>query len=62
MKAIVITSFFTQGISATQGETIDIQDQKVFDDLLKAGFIKAAESENTQEPERKSRRKANDTE
>lgn len=60
MKAICLISFFTQDFSGTQGETIEISDQKVFDDLVKSGYIKAVEEPKT-EP-KTPRRKATDKE
>lgn len=44
MKGIVLISFFAQGIVGTVGQEILIKDQKLFDDLVKSGYIKAIET------------------
>jgi hypothetical protein len=44
MKAIVLVPFFTQDLVGVVGSEIDIKDQKTFDDLVKAGYIKAIET------------------
>jgi len=44
MKGIVLISFFAQGISGTVGQEVFIKDQKLFDDLVKSGYIKAIET------------------
>jgi hypothetical protein len=59
MKAICLTSFFTQDITGTVGQEIDIQDQNVFDDLLKSGYIREVENQSEAEP-KPSKRKATD--
>jgi hypothetical protein len=45
MKARCLNSFFTQKISGTIGQTIEIQDQATFDELVKVGYVEAHESE-----------------
>lgn len=44
MKARCLNSFFTQKVSGTIGQTIDIQDQETFDNLVKVGYVEAVES------------------
>jgi hypothetical protein len=55
MKAIVLVPFFTQDVSGVPGNEVDIKDQKTFDDLVKAGYIRA--SDEADAPERKPKRK-----
>jgi hypothetical protein len=52
MKAIVLVPFFTQDVSGTPGNEIDIKNQKTFDDLVKAGYIRPSE-EATPDPKPK---------
>jgi hypothetical protein len=59
MKAICLTSFFTQDISGTIGQEIEITDQKVFDDLVKSGYIQPIENPTETEP-KMPKRKATD--
>ena len=43
MKAIVLVPFFTHDISGVVGNEVDIKDQKTFNDLVKAGYIRAVD-------------------
>lgn len=47
MKARCLVSFYANDISGTQNSIMEISDQQTFDDLLKAGYIEAVESENS---------------
>lgn len=55
MQGICLTSFFSNNISGTQGQTIEIQDQQTFDELVQAGYIKEAgtQAEPTPKPRKR---------
>lgn len=55
MKAIVLVPFFTQDVSGTPGNEIDIKDQKTFDDLVKAGYIRPSEETTAPDPKPRKR-------
>jgi hypothetical protein len=46
MKARCLVSFFAQDISGTQGTIIEVQDQKVFDELVQSGYVEAVDSQS----------------
>jgi hypothetical protein len=47
MKVRCLTSFFTDKVSGTQGQTINIDDQKTVDDLVKNGYVEEVQSNQT---------------
>jgi hypothetical protein len=47
MKARCLTSFFTEKVSGTQGQTITINDQKTLDELVKSGYVEEIQSNQT---------------
>jgi hypothetical protein len=47
MKARCLTSFFTEKVSGTQGQTITINDQKTLDDLVQCGYVEEIQSNQT---------------
>jgi hypothetical protein len=51
MKARVLVSFFSSKARGTKDEVIDIKDQSLFDDLVNAGYVEAAEQTPTNERE-----------
>jgi hypothetical protein len=69
MKARCLVSFFSDEVSGTKGEIIEINDQQTFDELLLAEYIEAVENvspskkigDTPQEVSIKSKRKANDS-
>lgn len=50
MKAIALVSF-VGAVNGFPGQEVEIADQAVYDDLLQAGYIKAA-GEGTEEPKK----------
>jgi len=50
MKAIALVSF-AGAVNGFPGQEVEIADQAVYEDLLKAGYIKAAEAKN-EEPKK----------
>jgi hypothetical protein len=51
MKARCLVSFFTNHVGGTKDDVIEIENQSLYDDLLKSGYIEAVESQPTQERE-----------
>jgi hypothetical protein len=45
MRARCLRSFFTQSVSGTQGQDIEIKDQKTFDDLVQSGYIESLDNQ-----------------
>lgn len=50
MKAIALVSF-AGAVNGFPGQEVEIADQAVYEDLLRAGYIKAAEAKN-EEPKK----------
>ena len=50
MQVRCLTSFFTNNISGSQGQIIEIEDQKTVDDLVKSGYVEVIQS-NQPSPE-----------
>lgn len=48
MKARAMMSFSGYGITATNGEVLDIRDEKVFLDLHQAGFVEQIDHVSTE--------------
>jgi hypothetical protein len=49
MKGRCLISFFGSGISGTIGQTIDVQDQQTFDDLVQSGYIEPLDTPTSNE-------------
>jgi hypothetical protein len=45
MRARCLRSFFSQDVSGTQEQIIEVKDQKTFDDLVKSGYIESLETQ-----------------
>lgn len=50
MKVRVLVSFFSEKLSGTQDEIMNITDEKILNELLQAGYVEAVETkENVSE-------------